>query len=274
MTQPSIHFIGGGQMAEAIIKALIAKNAYTAADISVADVDPARLQHLGERFGIQVNVGPQPLQQAELIVLAVRPQDDLQGVGEWIRQHARRDAIVVSLIAGVKIALLEEATGFELPLVRIIPNTLTDTGYGYSGVALGTRARKQQLHDHAGLNRFLTGFGKVEHVDEALLDIFTGFGVAGPNYVYYFIESFADAGVLAGLPRAQAWRLALENVKGAVAMLEKSGLHPRQLLDINNSAGGVGINGLYELNNSDFAAGLQRSVLTAVRRTRELGERK
>lgn len=209
MTQPSIHFIGGGQMAEAIIKALIAKNTYTAADISVADVDPARLQHLGERFGIQVNVGPQPLQQAELIVLAVRPQDDLQGVGEWIRQHARRDAIVVSLIAGVKIALLEEATGFTgMPLVRIIPNTLTDTGYGYSGVALGTRARKQQLHDHAGLNRFLTGFGKVEHVDEALLDIFTGFGVAGSKCSYYFVSHLLMRAYWQSchVPRLGGWR--------------------------------------------------------------------
>lgn len=122
------------------------------------------------------------------------------------------------------------------------------------------------------MEAFLSGFGKVQVVDEALLDVFTGYGVAGPNYVYYFIESLADAGVLAGLPREQAWRIALENVEGAVAMLRHTGLHPRQLLDINNSPGGVGINALHELNRSDFAAGLQRSVLTAVRRTTELGK--
>ncbi|MDM7017084.1 pyrroline-5-carboxylate reductase dimerization domain-containing protein, partial [Klebsiella michiganensis] len=105
------------------------------------------------------------------------------------------------------------------------------------------------------------------------IDIFTGFGVAGPNYIYYFIESLTDAGVLAGLPRPQATEVVLENLLGAVEMLRQSQKHPRQLLDINNSPAGVGIHGLYELNNSDFAAGLQRSVLAAVRRTRELGQR-
>lgn len=273
MTEPKIHFIGAGQMAEAIIKAVIANGTFTADALSVADLDPAREQWMGEHYGVRP-ADAKTLRQADIIVLAVRPQDDLATVGQQIRDQARPDAILVSLIAGVKIERLDEGTGYEFPLVRIIPNTLTDTGLGFSGVALGTRARKLQLREHAGLNRFLTGFGKVEYVDESLLDIFTGYGVAGPNYVYYFIESLADAGVLAGLPRAQAWRIALENVKGAVAMLEKSGLHPRQLLDINNSAGGVGIHGLYELNNSDFAAGLQRSVLAAVKRTRELGEKR
>ena len=104
------------------------------------------------------------------------------------------------------------------------------------------------------------------------IDIFTGFGVAGPNYIYYFIESLTDAGVLAGLPRPQATEVVLENLLGAVEMLRQSQKHPRQLLDINNSPAGVGIHGLYELNNSDFAAGLQRSVLAAIRRTRELGQ--
>ena len=110
------------------------------------------------------------------------------------------------------------------------------------------------------------------YVEETLIDIFTGFGVVGPNYVYYFIESLADAGVLAGLPREQAWQVTLENLVGAVEMLKQTGKHPRQLLDINNSAGGVGINALHELNISDFAAGLQRSVLKAVQRTTELGK--
>ena len=90
------------------------------------------------------------------------------------------------------------------------------------------------------------------------------------NYVYYFIESLTDAGVLAGLPRPQATQVAWENLVGAVEMLKVSGCHPRQLMDINNSPAGVGINGLFELNKSDFAAGLQRSVMAAVRRTTEL----
>lgn len=149
-------------------------------------------------------------------------------------------------------------------IARVIPSTLTDTGYGYSGVTLNQHARAETL------DGFFTAFGKVLYLEERLIDVFTGFGVAGPNYIYYFIESLTDAGVLAGLPRPLATKVVQENRLGAVEMLRLSGKHPRQLLDINNSPTGVGMHGLYELNNSDFAAGLQRSVLAAVKRTTAL----
>jgi pyrroline-5-carboxylate reductase len=275
MSQGKLHFVGGGQMAEAIIKGLIKNNAINASEISVSDVDNTRLHLLHNHYGVQINESKTPdYSSANIIILAIRPQDDLATIGQLIQASAMADTIILSLIAGVKISQLSEFTGNRFPIVRVIPNTLTETGFGYSGVAIDDAAATKKVTENALLNAFLTGFGKVEYMDESLIDTFTGFGVAGPNYVYYFIESLADAGVLAGLSRKQAWKIALENVKGAAAMLEQTALHPRQLLDINNSAGGVGIHGLYELNNSDFAAGLQRSVVAAVKRTRELGERK
>ncbi|WP_114495236.1 pyrroline-5-carboxylate reductase [Fontibacillus phaseoli] len=266
MTQKKIHFIGGGQMAEAIIRASIAKGTLSADQISVSDINEARLQLLKAKYSVNTESSQeQGLSAAELIVIAVRPQDDLNALGQIVQQFASPTATVVSIVAGVTIEKLGGYFGTERPITRVIPNTLTDTGYGYSGVALNAYVIRDQVED------FLLGFGKVQYLEESYIDIFTGFGVAGPNYIYYFIESFVDAGVLAGLPREQAWKVALENMMGAVMMLQQTGLHPRQLLDINNSPGGVGMHGLYELNNSDFAAGLQRSVLAAVKRTTELG---
>lgn len=261
-----IHFIGGGQMVEAIIRAVLANKTVRKEEITVADISEQRNTYLSKNYQVSTSVEQSAaLKQADIIVIGVRPQDDLASVGTLIREHSRKEAVVVSIVAGVTIEKLTNFIGEERAIARVIPNTLTDTGLGYSGVSLNEYAREEQV-DH-----FLNGFGKVMYVEERLIDIFTGFGVAGPNYVYYFIESFADAGVLAGLPRQQAWEIALENVQGAVEMLRQTGKHPRQLLDINNSAGGVGINALHELNNSDFAAGLQRSVLKAVKRTTELG---
>ncbi|MEK5491103.1 pyrroline-5-carboxylate reductase [Paenibacillus sp. FSL R7-0297] len=269
MIKGKIHFIGGGQMAEAIIRACIAGGTLAGDQISVSDINEGRLQHLKSKYSVDTeSTQEQGLQAAELIIIAVRPQDDLTALGAQVRQSASPAAAIISIVAGVTIARLGDYFGAERPIVRVIPNTLTDTGYGYSGVALNTAASLEQVEE------FLLGFGKVQVLEESYIDIFTGFGVAGPNYIYYFIESFTDAGVLAGLPREQAWKVALENMLGAVAMLQQTGLHPRQLLDINNSPGGVGMHGLYELNNSDFAAGLQRSVLAAVKRTTELGVRK
>ena len=120
---------------------------------------------------------------------------------------------------------------------------------------------------------FLKSFGKIDYLDESLLDVFTGYGGAGPNYIYNFLIIFTNAGVLAGLPRQQANKLAIENLKAAAAFVEQSGKHPAELLDINNSAGGVGITAQHELDKSSFAAGIENAVLAAVKRTKELGKR-
>ncbi|WP_078549709.1 pyrroline-5-carboxylate reductase family protein [Litchfieldia alkalitelluris] len=267
MNEKRIHFIGGGQMAEAIIRALITNNKVSTKELSVSEINEVRCQYIRETYGVKSQLETETgLSKADLIIVAIRPQDDLNSVGKLIRDFSISGAVIVSIVAGVTLQQLALAIGDQYPIVRVIPNTLTDTGKGYSGVSLNEHATKDQVHD------FLTGFGKVFYLDETLIDVFTGFGVAGPNYVYYFIESLADAGVLAGLSRELAWEVALENVTGSVMMLRNSGRHPRQLLDINNSAGGVGIHALHELNQSDFAAGLQRSVLAAVKRTKELGE--
>ena len=245
-----IHFIGAGQMAEAIIRASLSHGALRADAISLEDIDSTRVEALRARYRLSGDGG---VNEASLLVLGIRPQDDLAGVANRVRAQLNGSTTVVSLIAGVTLEKLASLFGAATPIARAIPNTLTDTGFGYSGVTLNAHASAAEIEP------FLRGFGKVLYLPERLIDIFTGFGVAGPNYIYYFIESLTDAGVL-------------ENLLGAVEMLRQSQKHPRQLLDINNSPAGVGIHGLYELNNSDFAAGLQRSVLAAVRRTRELGQ--
>jgi len=261
-----IHFIGGGQMVEAIIRPLLSKQIVSADQLTVADINASRNVYLNKTYHIQAKEEQElVIQQADIVVIGIRPQDDLATVAQSLQQ-SKSSAVIVSIVAGVTIEKLEALISVPRAIVRVIPNTLTDTGLGYSGASLNHLAKQEDV------DFFLKGFGKVMYVEERLIDVFTGYGVAGANYVYYFIESYADAGVLAGLSREQAWTIALENTIGAVAMLKQTGKHPRELLDINNSAGGVGIHALYELNASDFAAGLQRSVLRAVQRTTELGE--
>lgn len=260
-----IHFVGAGQMAEAIIRAALSRKAVSAGDITLADIDPKRITTLRERYQLSSTHSEiDALAAADCIVIGVRPQDDIDGVARHIGQYASPQATIISIIAGVTLERLATLFGATRPIVRMIPNTLTDTGYGYSGVVFNQQVEAEPLMP------FLESFGKVMLLEERLIDAFTGFAVAGINYVYYFIESLADAGVLSGLSRPQATQVVWENLIGGVEMLKISDKHPRQLMDINNSPAGVGINGLYELNNSDFAAGLQRSVMTAVRRTTEL----
>lgn len=264
-----IHFIGAGQMTEAIIRAAIKRGALPPDAVSLSDIDPARIEMLKARYQLSHTQDfPEALASADHIVIGVRPQDDIAGVAQLIKQHAAPKASVISIIAGVTLGQLSSMLGETRPITRVIPNTLTDTGLGYSGVAFNTYV------DSASVMPFLESFGKVMVLEERLIDVFTGFAVAGVNYVYYFIEALADAGVLAGLTRTQSTQVVWENLVGAVEMLKLSGCHPRQLMDINNSPAGVGINGLYELNKSNFTAGLQSSVLAAVHRTTALAGQK
>ncbi len=260
-----IHFIGAGQMSEAIIRASLKNHVVLQEDITLTDIDPSRIQLLNERYGVNIDTTTEAaITSADYIVLGVRPQDDLTAVAALVNQYAPQNATIVSIIAGVTLDKLASLFGAERAIVRTIPNTLTDTGLGYSGVVFNAHVVAEPLMP------FLESFGKVMMLEERLIDVFTGFAVAGINYVYYFIEALSDAGVLAGMPRQQSQKVVWENLIGAVEMLKVSGLHPRQLMDINNSPAGVGINGIYELNKSSFTAGLQSSVLAAVKRTTEL----
>jgi pyrroline-5-carboxylate reductase len=269
MLTQKIHFYGAGQMAEAIIRATLDKQCFAAENISSFDIRQERIQELADRYQIKNNQNlVDSLAEADIIVLGVRPQDDIGEIAPMINQYAKPDATLVSIIAGVTLETLSHSFGENRPIARIIPNTLTDTGLGYTGAVYNAHV------DAELIDTFVTSFGKVMHVGENMLDIFTGYGVAGINYVYLFIEALVDAGVLAGMPREQSKAIAYENLVGAVEMLNLSKCHPRQLMDINNSPAGVGINGLYQLNQSDFAGGLQRSVLAAVNRTTELAKGK
>ncbi|MCH4169639.1 MAG: NAD(P)-binding domain-containing protein [Lactobacillus sp.] len=264
----SLYTFGGGQMVEAIIRAGLKNKVLSADSVFVTDIAQSRIDYLQQTYGIKAaTVLDQPqLTAAQVVLLGVRPQDDWAGLTQTISQ-SQTQAQVVSIIAGVTIAQLT-ATDANLPVTRIIPNTLTDTGFGYSGAALNDHA------DQALVDPFLKSFGKVDYIPEKQIDIYTGYGVAGPNYIYNFYIALTNAGVLAGLSRQQANAVALENLQGAAKMLELTGKNPNELLDINNSAGGVGIYAQHELDASDFAAGIQNAVLAAVRRTTELGAEK
>ncbi len=262
----SLYSFGGGQMVEAIIRAALKNQAITKEKTSVTDISGQRAESLKNRYGIKAQTTIEAsLKTADIILLGVRPQDDWAGIIKTVAKQSPR-AQVVSIIAGVTIQQLQQAAGVELAVTRIIPNTLTDTGFGYSGAALSEKA------DKAIIDPFLSSFGKVDYIPEKQIDIFTGYGVAGPNYVYNFFIALTNAGVLGGLSRKQANEVALENLQGAAKMLELTGKHPAELLDINNSAGGVGIAAQHELDTSDFAAGIQNAVLAAIQRTTDLGK--
>lgn len=261
-----IYSFGGGQMVEAMLRAALKSGVITADESGVNDISAARVAYLKDHYHLNASqeIDWSMVLAADLVILGVRPQDDWAGIMAGLVQH-HYQGDVISIVAGVSVKQLTSPDD-QFAVTRIIPNTLTDIAMGYSGVVKNDHANQPAVE------AFLKSFGKIDYVDESLLDVFTGYGVAGPNYIYNFLISFTNAGVLAGMPREQANKLALENLKAAATFVEKSGKHPAELLDINNSAGGVGITAQHELDKSSFAAGIENAVLAAVKKTKELGE--
>ncbi|MFT8727917.1 MAG: pyrroline-5-carboxylate reductase dimerization domain-containing protein [Liquorilactobacillus ghanensis] len=263
-----VYTIGGGQMSEAILRAAKKKGIVTSESTIVTDISTKRLRYLKEKYEFQtLNVFDRSIaEKVDIILLGVRPQDNWKQLVEQISTIST-EVQVISIIAGVTLDQLQSVSKNEnIKFTRIIPNTLTDTGYGYSGVTLGEGASRDIIEP------FVESFGKADFIPEKQIDIYTGYAVCGPNYVYNFYLALTNAGVLAGLSRNQANKIALENLKGSVAFLESTGKHPYELLDINNSAGGCGITLQHEIDSSTFAAGIQNAVLAAVHRTTELGK--
>jgi pyrroline-5-carboxylate reductase len=272
MLSTRIGFIGAGQMALALARG------WTAAGLirpdQLAAVDPvaaARDRFAAELSGATVSdidAVAATLAKSDVILLAVKPQQMSAALasGEFIDDAK----LVISIAAGVPLAALEAA----LPqgrLVRVMPNTPALVGQGASAFSLGRRATAT---DRQLVEQLLGAVGVAVCVDEKLLDAVTGLSGSGPAFVYVFIEALADGGVLAGLPRDVALKLAAQTVKGAAEMVLATGEHPGLLKDRVASPGGTTIAGLAVLEDAGFRGAAVRAVEAAARRATELGQKK
>jgi len=172
--------------------------------------------------------------------------------------------------AGVTLRQVRIALGRDdTPIARAMPNTPCLVGAGATGLTVEPNM-PAEMRDM--LIRLLASVGIVEEVPESLQDAVTGLSGSGPAYIAVLIEAMADGGVLMGLPRAQALRLAIQTVRGAAVLLQETGRHPAEVKDAVSSPGGTTIAGLAALE----AAGFRHATITAIQagaaRARELSE--
>ena len=175
---------------------------------------------------------------------------------------------MISIVAGLSLARLEEAAGAAARIVRVMPNTPALIHQGAAAFAMGSTATAA---DAALVSKIFSAVGRVVQVKEALLDAVTGLSGSGPAYVYLVIEALADGGVLMGLPRDLALQLAAQTVAGAAGMVLKTGLHPATLKDQVTSPGGTTIAGLEELEGAAVRSAFLSAVRAATERSRQLG---
>jgi pyrroline-5-carboxylate reductase len=268
MAGRKIGFVGGGNMAGALIRGLVQSGTVTAEQIRASDVSEERLAELRGKHGVHTTTDNEEIARwADVVVIAVKPQIVDRILAPIAAALAEGD-LVVSIAAGVPIEAIEARLPAGARVVRAMPNTAAMALAGATAIAPGAHATP---HDVEVARALFEAVGRCVVLDEALLDAVTGLSGSGPAYVMLMIEALADGGVKVGLGRDVALLLAAQTVYGAAKLQLETGEHPGRLKDMVTSPGGTAIAGLHTLE----AGGLRRTLIDAVEvaslRSAELG---
>lgn len=258
--------IGCGRMGTALVQGAISSGVVKPGDVMGTDVIPAAMQHFTKltAAGTTSNIA-EVIDTSDVILLCTKPQDIFAALSDF---KLGGDILLISIVAGVKIMELEKGTPGSVRVARTMPNTPALVGKGAAAFCLGGRCVDG---DEVMVVSLLESVGLAVKVPEKLIDAVTGLSGSGPAYVYLMIEAMADGGVMAGLSRADAVKLAAQTVSGAAEMVLRTGDHPAKLKDMVTSPGGTTIAGLSVLEGRNVRSALIDAVMAATARSVELG---
>ena len=264
--QVKIAFVGGGAMAEAMIRCLLDKKVTTAQNVVVSDISPVRRELLSREYGVRTSSSNrESVKNAGLIILAVKPQnlhevmEDIKGLGS--------EQLVLSIVAGATVSILCQGLDHSL-LIRAMPNMPAQIGEGITvwTATTETKARHKKLAQSV-----LGALGKEIYVaDEKYLGMATALSASGPAYVFLFIEALIDAGVHIGLPRDMAQALAIQTVLGSSRTVDEMSKHPAELRNMVTSPGGTTTDGLLQLEKGRFRSLVLEAVAAAYEKAMRL----
>lgn len=256
MESYTLGFVGAGNMANAIVKGAVEKNVISADKIYVFDVDFQKTQAMSAELGIvSVSSLEDLCAKAEVLVAAVKP-NVLAAVLKELKSLLGNKP-VVSIAAGWSADMIKAQIGEDKKVLRLMPNTPLLVGEGMSVFESPSNLSAQET---AFVESVFSALGKIDHAPCKAMDAVTAVSGSGPAYVFMFIEALADAGVLCGLTRAQAQKLAAQTVMGSAKMVLDTGSHPGVLKDAVCSPGGTTIEAVKSLEND----GLRGVVMNAV----------
>jgi len=269
-TRYAVGFVGGGNMATAMIKGFVAAKLCAPGQIIASDVDAAKRAALKRTLKVNATADNAAVtRDAAVVILAVKPQI-IDAVLAEMRPAVSRRQLFVSIAAGVPTQRLERGLGDGARVVRVMPNTPALLG---KGMAVAVRGRYAGPADERLVLKLLRTVGQARAVrDERLLDAVTGLSGSGPAYVYLFAEALIAGGIAAGLAADVATELTLQTITGAAAMLQETGETPERLRAMVTSPGGTTLAGLTELERRGFVDAVAACVVVATRRAVELGQ--
>ncbi|MEN2767591.1 pyrroline-5-carboxylate reductase [Ornithinibacillus xuwenensis] len=254
----NIGFIGSGKMAEAIIGGIVSSDFTQPENIFASNRTIPKLLDLQVTYGIQVAESNIDIaRKCDIVFLSVTP-DKYPAVIDEIKDYVREDVIVVLIAAGQTIAMnVERFNKEELKMVKAMPNTPVLVGAGLTSISFNqfvTEAEQEEI------KQLFESFGKAEIIDEELMDTASAVGGSSPAFVYMFIEALADAAVVNGMPRQQAYNIAAQAVLGSAKMVLDTAIHPGKLKDDVCSPGGSTIQSIASLEENGFRSAIIKAV--------------
>ncbi|WP_315119429.1 pyrroline-5-carboxylate reductase [uncultured Clostridium sp.] len=264
-----IGIIGCGNMSQAIAEGIVKSNIVESKNIIISDMDEEKLDYMNRKHGINVTKdNGEVTKNSDIIILAVKP--NVYGtVIEEIKDKVKDDVVIVSIAAGITIEFIEKKFGKNIKVVRTMPNTPALVGEGMTALCHNDFCSEE---DTTYVIDIFKSFGKVEVISEKLIDVVPAISGSSPAYVYMFIEALADGGVLGGLPRDKAYKMAAQAVLGAAKMVLETGEHPGVLKDKVCSPGGTTIEAVYSLEKSNFRGAVIKAMEKCTDKTIEMSK--
>ena len=260
--------IGGGQMAESLIRGLLSVQLVAPEALYVVEPSGERLDLLRNRYHIQPARDEADLcAHCATLLAAIKPQLAATVLAGY-RPYLTEEHLLLSIMAGVSLSGLRRFAGPQPRLIRAMPNTPALVLAGATAFSPDDSATEA---DRKLAKTVFDAVGTCLEVPEKLLDGGTGLSGSGPGYVFVFLEALIDGGILAGLPRAQAEQLALQTLYGSAKLALESGETAATLKGRVTSPGGTTIEGIQTLEQGAFRALVMAAVREASRRSRELG---
>ena len=263
-----IGFIGAGKMASAMIEGLLSKGLYKKDEIIACCKSQTTKDKVSKELGIKVTTDVASVfKSTDTVVLAVKP-NQIEGILTTNIEANSTKKLLISIAAGIKITTLERYVP-DSRIIRVMPNVCCTVLESASSYTLGSKATKE---DAEKVKKILEAIGIAFEVPEEKIDAVTGLSGSSPAYMFMVIDALADGGVLMGLPRDVALKLAAQTMLGSAKTVLETGKHPDDLKDSVCSPGGTTIEGVKVLEDYGMRAAFIAAVQASAEKSKEMGK--
>jgi pyrroline-5-carboxylate reductase len=267
VTVHTIAVIGAGKIGEVLLSGLL-RSGWPSGRLIATARRPERAEELAQRYGIRVVDNEVAAVEADVLAIAVKPQDAAALLAD-LGPQVPMGKLVVSLCAGLPTSFFTKWLPEGTPVVRVMTNTPALVDEAMTAISAGPHATPEHL---ALAEEMFRPLGRTIQVPESQQDAVTALSGSGPAYFYYLVEAMTDAGILLGLPRQVAHDLIVQTAIGSAVMLRDSGEHPVKLREAVTSPAGTTISAIRELENHGVRAALLAALEAARDRAREIAQ--